>query len=114
MTSTIRNTISERLSSAGLSGYTRQAEPIIVALEEREAQIKTDLLEFATGKGLTSTEVEALFVEVGLSPEPEPEPVALAEGEGDGGMSAVLAAIESLRSDIAQIKRAAARHGVSV
>ena len=112
MTSTIRNTISERLSSAGLSGYTRQAEPIIVALEEREAQIKTDLLEFATGKGLTSTEVEALFVEVGLSP--EPEPVALAEGEGDGGMSAVLAAIESLRSDIAQIKRAAARHGVSV
>ena len=111
--STIRNTISESLSTAGLGHYARQAEPVIVALEEREAQIKTDLLEFAEAKGLTSTEVEALFVEVGLS-EPTPEPTDVMDPENQGDLATVLAAIESLRQDISQIKAAAARHGVRV
>jgi hypothetical protein len=64
--STIRETIEGRLREAGLSNYARQAEPVVTALEEREADISMRLADYAVDKGLSSNEATELLSSLGM------------------------------------------------
>jgi hypothetical protein len=81
--SSIRETISNSLRSSGLSGYARQAEPIIVALEEREAGMSKQLIDFATENGLTSDQARDVLTGMGM------------EVPTDGGADPRIAAMEA-------------------
>lgn len=64
--SSIRETVADSLQSAGLNGYFRQAEPVIVALEEREASNSKALIDFATENGLTTEQARDVLSGMGM------------------------------------------------
>lgn len=106
---TLRGTVAESLRTNGIGSYEESAEPVIVALEEREQTIKNGLYDFAVSKGLSGDEVEALFVEVGLS-DPAPEPV---EPQSIEAMIATLTdEVRSLSSRLDSASEQASRHGI--
>jgi hypothetical protein len=112
--STIRNTIETTLQQAGLSGYMRQAEPVVAVLEEREEQIKDHLRAFAEGNGLAPGEVTALFVECGLEEERAPEPEVAATGgqSMEALIASVLEEVRSMKNRLDSASQQASRHGI--
>lgn len=93
---TIESTVHSTLNERGLSGYSGYAAPVVDALKAREEAIKEGLAEYANGRGLSNSEVESLFVEVGLSqPAPEPE-VEVAPVADDSAKEQVLSALSAL------------------
>lgn len=65
--SSIRDLCAEHMRGAGLSGYMRQAEPVIAALEGRESDIAQSLLDFAVENGLSREQAMSALNEVGLT-----------------------------------------------
>jgi hypothetical protein len=64
---TVRDTISTSLKEAGLGSYERQAEPVIAALETREAEIVENLTSFAVENGLTHDQARRALADCGLT-----------------------------------------------
>lgn len=88
----IQETVDQTLSTAGLSGYARQAQPVVDALTKREQDIANELIRFATDQGLSRADAIAACEEAGLtvySGTPD------AEGSGDMDQK-----IEDLRADV--------------
>lgn len=50
--------------------YPRQAEPVLTAIEAREAEIANALRDIAVGKGLSEDDADEILVSVGLIPAP--------------------------------------------
>lgn len=90
---TINETISESLRSAGLSGYERQARPVIDALVERETRIFTGIVEAASAQGLDRRQTTSLLRDLGLT-----EP-SLAASIEDGDLAARVARLEQFARD---------------
>lgn len=115
--SNIRTTIEQAVPDvANSSAYSTYVNEAVAALESREQDIKEALLSVATGKGLSEDEVQAIFVQVGLS-EPEPEPEAEAPFRDDdlGAQVATLAQqVAALTDTVSQALSAARRQGVQV
>lgn len=99
----VRETVHNALLIHGLSSYERQAEPVVAALEEREREIASSLIAFATGKGLSRTEAERAISEAGLSV-PTPEATTVAEGD-------LASEVSSLKSTVERLVGFAQRHG---
>lgn len=90
--SSIRETVQQRLGEAGLSGYTRQAEPVIVALEDREAEISAELVTFASDNGLSKNQATDLLTGLGMT--------VKAEANGNAENADAISTIESTLREI--------------
>jgi hypothetical protein len=62
----IRDVITEGLSQQGLSSYSRQAEPIVSALEARETEMADSLVDFAVENGMGRESAVSALRDVGL------------------------------------------------
>ncbi len=65
--SNLRDTVLATMKSRGLDSYTSQAEPVISALEIREAEIVDNLVSFATENGLSRDQAMRALADCGLS-----------------------------------------------
>lgn len=63
----ITDTINQSMQQAGLTRYTRQAQPVINALVQREQEIAGRLLDEAQNMGANRADVVRLFEGVGMS-----------------------------------------------
>lgn len=95
--SSIRDTVAASLRQAGLASYERQAEPVIVALVEREADLSKSLLDFATENGLTSDQARGLLE--GLDME------VPSDDESDDRIAAMEAQITAMQETLRSMRR---------
>lgn len=115
--STIQSTVQSSLDANGVGQYSNYAAPVVEALQAREDSIKDALRQFASDKGLSSEEVDEVFVLVGFNepePEPEPEPEVARPEASNGFEQQMLDALNDLTVKVERITQAAARHGVHV
>jgi hypothetical protein len=104
-----RTTISDAMRRNGLTSYTRQAEPVIVAVEQREGEIANRLLSFATSRGLSEAEARRALTGAGLSvPPPAPAPTTAAANGDANSAAAALGRIEATMNSLVSFAR---RHG---
>src|SRR5688500_11924566 len=73
----ISDTINGALSRDVVRNYGSYVRRVVDAVSNREDQIKANLRRYAEGRGLSSREVDDLFIEVGLAE----RPVAQATGD---------------------------------
>lgn len=62
-----RDTITQAMNANGLRQYAGQAEPVIVAVEQAEADLVTRLIEAGTNLGASEDQVKAALREAGLT-----------------------------------------------
>lgn len=92
MTSSIRQIVAQQVPNEVSAEYGELVNACITALEEREAEIATALLEKAKGQGLSLGLVDEALRAVGLLPEPTPEPAV----EEEHGVEEVTLSVEPL------------------
>jgi hypothetical protein len=85
--SSIRETVEAGLSSQGLGGYASQATPIISSLEDRETEMSSRLIEFATEQGLGREQAVQALNTIGMT--------VKVESNGNGANEDAISAIES-------------------
>lgn len=90
---TLNETISQSLRQAGLTGYERQAQPVVAALVAREQQITAGLLDAAQQAGVNRNEAARTFEGLGLTMPAQPAEVAQ---QGDTDLMARLERLETL------------------
>lgn len=109
--STIRETVHDSLRSSGRQQYLSYADGVIRALEQREQQITATLRQAAQQRGLNGSEIDNLFVQVGLTQRPQPMATT---PNTPGDEQAILDEVRALRQEVAALRNAAQRHGVTV
>lgn len=62
----IRETVHSAMNENGLSGYRDRANPVISALEDREADCVSALIDFAVDQGLSRDSAEGAMRDAGL------------------------------------------------
>lgn len=62
----IREVIEQSMRQRGMGGQIRQAEPVIADLERAENQVVQNLIQFATGQGLSRADAERALANAGL------------------------------------------------
>lgn len=62
----VRDTVISTMKNAGLGGYEDRANPVIAALETREAEIVENLTAFAVENGLTREQARSALADCGL------------------------------------------------
>lgn len=62
----VRDTVISTMKNAGLGGYEDRANPVIAALETREAEIVENLTAFAVENGLTRDQARSALNDCGL------------------------------------------------
>lgn len=92
----IRETVRSTMQTNGLQGYAFRATPVIDALEARETEATTHLIEFATQQGLPREQAEAAIREAGL---------VVATSTSNGVDEDRLGAIESTLADLSRALR---------
>jgi hypothetical protein len=105
----IREFITNALSNAGLGGYARRAEPVVVELEQREEQIALTLAEFAQSKGMGQSEVYEVLANAGL-PDLTPKPQDDQPSDGQG--SDLAARVRNLEEQVTRLEALARRAGL--
>lgn len=102
--STVREAVNEALDSNGMTGYRRQAEPVIAMLETRDAEVAERLAEAGVDMGGDRTQVRSLLMEVGLLA-PPPVAVAQTNGASTGGDEDRMARMERNIETLLQVAR---------
>ena len=109
--STIRETATTLLQQRGMGSYVNQAEPVIEALEARDAVIAERLTDYAVEAGVDEDEVQRLLTEVGLM---APRPIrAVANGVGSSADEQAPAWAQGLIDRIDSLTSFARRNGYS-
>lgn len=102
MSSTIEETIEQALAKSGLGSYARQAGPVVDALVRRESQIATDLIGFASQKGLSEAEATEAIRATGLCV-PTTGTLASADAQNQAGMAGGEPGGDDLTATLARI-----------
>lgn len=112
----VRDTVLDTLRVAGYGSYSQYAEPVITALEGREADICGVLIEYATQQGMSRTNVESALRQAGMNvpvpqdvPAPAPAAVPMQSTENTG--DPVLDALREIQNSIAGLTAFARENG---
>ena len=80
----INDAVTTAMNNNGLRQYTRQAAPVVAALEAREKEITSTLLQAAVNNGINRDEAVRVFTGAGL---------AMPDAGGEAGDANTLAAL---------------------
>lgn len=99
MNSSIREVITDGLNRQSLGQYTRHAEPIVSALEDRESAIADSLIEFATENGMSREAAVSAMRNTGLTMK-----VGSAEGTQDPRLAAIEATLAQMQQTLRDMR----------
>lgn len=112
--STIRQTIESALDPSIVRSYSAYIGGVVEALEEREAEALDTLRAYAEEQGVSSHEVDSLFVSAGLvEPEPEPEAVNIEPQSVEAMLASIQEVLGEMKDRLDNAARQASRHGIS-
>lgn len=101
----INETIREALQDSGYGSYISYAGPVIEALQQRERELSSLLIDYAVDAGADETEVRAYLREIGMvvaEPQSEPEDQRL-ESDEDSMTEDVLTSLDAKINSIAEM-----------
>lgn len=98
----ISDTINNAVGRDVARSYGSYVRRVVDAVSNREDQIKANLRRYAEGRGLSSREVDDLFIEVGLAE----RPVAQATGDPvQQGLAEIAAQVQDLHNRLDALSR---------
>lgn len=95
----ISATVQAALQNAGYGSYMTYARPVVEALDTREREIASLLIDYAVDAGADADEVKAYLREIGMAVTPDPEPEV--EDDESDDEDSVLARIDERLATLA-------------